>query len=140
VILKYDDQKVRDCDHLARLIRADKPRRKVRLLVLRDRKEMTVDATLTLGPALKLSAAESASPSGVSVLATPLERGKMKLTIEYYATGRLHTVTCRGAAADIASTVQKLPERERILVRIALQRLRKLNSEKTAPARATSRP
>jgi hypothetical protein len=147
VVLKYDGTKIRDCEHLARLIRADKPKRKVRLLVQRGKKELTVEATLTLGPALKVAPAEPAkggtahvSPPGVSVLATPLDRGKMKLTIEYYATGRLHTVTCEGAAAEIASAVQKLPERERNLVRVALQRLRRLNTEKATPARRTERP
>jgi hypothetical protein len=135
VVLKYAGKKIRDCEHLAALIRADKPKRKVRLLILRDKKEMTVDATLTLGPALKVAtehgkATPNASPAGVSVLATPLGRGKMKLTIEYYATGRLRTVTCEGAAAEIDRTVQKLPERERALVRSALRRLRSLNTEK----------
>jgi hypothetical protein len=49
----------------------------------------------------------------------------MKVTIEYYTdAGRLRTVTCQGAA-EIASAVQKLPERERNLARIALQQLGK---------------
>jgi len=50
----------------------------------------------------------------------------LRLTIEYSAIGKMQTVTCE--AAEIASVVQKLPERERNLVRIALQRLRNLET------------
>jgi hypothetical protein len=53
----------------------------------------------------------------------------MRLTIEYSAGGRRQKVTCEGAAAEIARTVQALPERERDLVRVALQRLRAINGE-----------
>jgi hypothetical protein len=143
LVLAYGKAKVRDCEHLARLIRADKPDRKVRLLVLRDKKELTLEATLALGPVLKTPArgpagkpvADGTKVGGVSVFATPLENGKMNLKIEYYKTGRLQTVTCNGAAAEIANAVRKLPERERNLVRIALQRLRALNTEKIGPPR-----
>ncbi len=40
IILQYDEDKVRDCEHFARLIQADKPERKVKLLVLRGGKPM----------------------------------------------------------------------------------------------------
>jgi membrane-associated protease RseP (regulator of RpoE activity) len=134
VLLAYDDKEIRDGDHLAQLIRDDRPQRKVKLLFQRGSAVQTTEAVLTLGPALKLSSDRKAGGetkegprSTVSVWAAPLESGKMKVTIEYYATGKLQTLTCEGAAADLASTVRKLPERERALVRIALQRLRKLN-------------
>jgi membrane-associated protease RseP (regulator of RpoE activity) len=145
ILLKYDAEAIRDAAHLTDLIRRDKPDRKVKLLVQRGRTELTVEPTLTLGLALKPApawrkgggssadhergVAKPVGPPAVSVCATPLEAGKMKVTIEYYApTGQLQTVTCQGAAAEIARTVQKLPERERQLVRIALQKLRTLNS------------
>src|SRR5215204_3232726 len=35
ILLDYDGQKIRDCEHFARLIQADKPERKVRINVLR---------------------------------------------------------------------------------------------------------
>jgi hypothetical protein len=175
ILLRYDRVKVRDCEQLARLIRDDKPERKVKLLVQRDNRELAVDATLTLGPALKIASgprkgdlaalteatellkrpptatnttanswAKGRGPgvalapdvlASVSVVATPLDAGKMKLTIAFYANGRLHqTLTCQGAADDLASTVQKLPERERNLVRAALQRLRTINQPAAMPS------
>jgi membrane-associated protease RseP (regulator of RpoE activity) len=150
VLLQYGPDKVRDCAHLAQLIRNDKPDHKVKLLVRRDGREVAAEATLALGLALKVApnpypagapgkdgkgvkgapasgVSEPTAAGTVSVFATPLERGKMKLTIEYYCDGRLQSVTCR-SAADIANTVEKLPERERALVRVALQRLRTLNA------------
>jgi predicted metalloprotease with PDZ domain len=143
VLLRYDRVPVRDCEHLANLIRDDRPDRKVALLVLRDHRELAVEATLTLGPALKLAPAGSdpvepplptaTQPAAVSVWASPLEHGKLKLTIDFYVDGRRQTVTCQGGAADIASTVQKLPERERDLVRIALARLRTINAPPKRP-------
>ncbi len=136
VVLEYDRRTVRDANHLARLIRTDKPDRKVRLLVLRGTRRHSVDITLALGPALKLAetlpppATEPAEPKrgkAVSVRATPLNSGKVKWTIEYSAPSGKKVVTCEGAAAELSRTLQKLPERERQLVRIALERLRALD-------------
>ncbi len=146
VLLKYGEVAVRDCEHLARLIQADRPGRVVRLTLLRGSKEATAEVTLALGPALKIAPAvdkprervtvprgvakPSASPS-VSVSATPLEGTKMEVTIEYYqAAGRLRKLTCQGEPADIDKAVEKLPERERNLVHIALERIRAFNSTK----------
>jgi hypothetical protein len=177
VLLQYDRVKVRDCEQLAVLIRDDKPDRKVKLLVVRDKRELAVDATLALGPALKLAPSfregpRTSPPPGpdpvkttvrsvtaatnmpgepaggaaiapnslgsVRIVATPLDSGKMKLTMAFYADGRLQqTLTCQGAADDLAKTVQKLPERERNLVRVALERLRTINQP---PPLTTPRP
>ena len=139
ILLEYDRKSIRDGNHLVELIRADKPARKVQLVFLRGEQKKTVEATLTLGPALKLASDRSSSETGavgqgaVSVWAAPLESGKMKVTIEYYATGKLQRLSCEGAA-ELARTVQKLPERERTLVRLALQRLRTLNSSRSESA------
>jgi membrane-associated protease RseP (regulator of RpoE activity) len=144
-VLEYDGQKIRDGDHLATLIRADKPARKVKLLVQRGKRDLTVEVTLALGPALRLSSPRAAGdtpetvkgtakpngPASVSVWATPLDSGKVKVAIEYYASGRLKTITCEGAA-EVAQAIAKLPERERNLVRVALQRLRTLHNGKDA--------
>jgi len=133
ILLEYDHKSIRDGDHLAQLIRDDRPARKVRLVYQRGAEVKTVEAVLALGPALKLASDRGgretvgSGQGAVSVRATPLESGKMKVTIEYYATGKLQTVSCEGAA-ELARTVQKLPERERSLVRLALQRLRSLNT------------
>jgi hypothetical protein len=154
VLLKYGDAAVRDCEHLARLIQSDRPGRAVKLSLLRAGKETTAEVTLALGPALKLAPAvdkpregaavprgvakPSPSPS-VSVSATPLEGSKMEVTIEYYQpTGRLRKLTCQGEPADIDKAVKKLPERERNLVHVALERIRAFNSTKPpGPPRAS---
>jgi hypothetical protein len=141
VLLQYGDEKIRDCEHFARLIQADKPNNKVKLQLLRNGKESNVEVTLGLGPILKLNAvrdtadvpkalAKPNGPASVSVSAVPLAADKMRVTIEYYpeGTGRLRTVTCEGGNGDIDAEISKLPERERNLARVALQRIRELNS------------
>jgi hypothetical protein len=146
ILLRYNRQPIRDGDHLANLICADKPDRKVQFLILRGGKRQTIETTLALGPVLKLSSASrhgasdpterlrmprrATSPAAVTLYAAPQVSGKMRLTIEYYEAGKLQVVTCEGVAAELATTVEKLPQRERDLVRIALERLNKLNSEK----------
>jgi membrane-associated protease RseP (regulator of RpoE activity) len=147
ILLQYDDHKIRDCDDFANLIRASKPDRKVTLLLLRAGKEATVAVTLTLGPPLKIAEAvpravepleipkgvsKPVGPPPLSVTATPLEEGRMKVAIEFLPEGgtRLRTVTCEGSAAEIDTEVGKLPERERDLVRVALKRIRELIPDK----------
>ena len=156
VLLEYNDDKVRDCEHFARLIRADRPDHKVKLGLLRAGRKETVEVTLALGPVLKIvqtnragardvaevprGTAKSGGPPSVSVAATPLEGGKMRVTIEYYqdGTGRLRTVTCEGTPADIALEVQKLPARVKNLADVALDRIRarvyQENEKAEAPA------
>jgi hypothetical protein len=137
VLYQYDDTPIRDCEHFVGLIRDDKPGRTVKLLLLRGGKETKASVTLTEGPVLRIAQAAGelrtrlAAPS-VSVNATPLKDGKMKVTIAYAQrdTGQLRTLTCQGATADIDSEIRKLPERERKLVLAALQRIRELSSKK----------
>jgi hypothetical protein len=142
VLLEYNDDKIRDCEHFARLIRADRPDHKVKLGLLRAGRKESVEATLALGPVLKIvqanragsrdvvdvprGTAKSGAPPSVSVAATPLDGGKLRVTIEYYqdGTGRLRTVTCEGTPSDIALEVQKLPARVKSLADVALDRIR----------------
>jgi hypothetical protein len=146
ILYQYDETKIRDCEHFVGLIRDDKPGRSVKLLLLRGGREKTVAVVLAEGPVLKIAPAGRTGPRdqpetppkavkpSVSVAATPLEDGKMKVTIAYYHndTGRLRTVTCQGATAEIDGEVRKLPERERNLVQAALERIRAFNSHKNA--------
>src|SRR5262245_13321159 len=74
VVLRYDGARVRDCEHLARMIRDDKPERKVKLQVQRGKRELTVEPTLTLGLPLKLASAKDAPPRGPSGTAKPAGR------------------------------------------------------------------
>jgi hypothetical protein len=146
VLYQYDDVRVRDCEHFVGLIRDDRPGRTVRLAFLREGRQKTVDVTLTEGPVLKIAQAGPAARDtpetsrergrqgrSVSVAATPLEDGKMKVTIAYYQaeTGRLRTITCQGAREEIDGAVKRLPLRERSLVQVALERIRELSSKKT---------
>lgn len=141
ILLRYDREPIRDGEHLARLIRADKPNRKVHLLVLRGDRQHTLAATLTLGPPLRLSppapsrpVRPAPAPAAVTLYAAPQDSGKMRLTIEYYDAGKRQVISCNDVATEVDSAVKKLPQRERDLVRIALERLNRLNTEKT-PAR-----
>lgn len=149
LVLAYNNEKVRDCEHFARLIINDKPNRKAKLTILRDGQEKSVEVTLALGPALRIAApnpsikdaaevaksvAKPGGPATVCVSAMPLDEGKMKVTIEFYAegTGRIRTVVCQGGPADIDNEVEKLPERERLAAHNALERLRLLTNPKPA--------
>jgi membrane-associated protease RseP (regulator of RpoE activity) len=145
ILLQYGDEKIRDSTHFARLIVADKPDRKVKLLLVRSGKDLTADVTLALGPALKIvlpgkadvkdvprGLAKATPPAAVSVSATPLGDGTMRVVIEYYpeGAGRLRTVTCSGTPAQIEGEVQRLPARVQPLARSALERIRALEFQK----------
>ena len=148
ILLQYDDKKIRDCDDLVRFLQADAPDRTVKLTLVRGGKEMTADAALALGPAIRTAqelktgaaptdaspgVAKPGGPATVSVAATPLERGRMKVTVEFYpeGQGRLQRVSCEGDASEIDSEIAKqVPERERGMVQVALKRIRMLNTPK----------
>ncbi len=144
ILLRYGRTPIRDCEHFVRLIREDRPGRKVSLTLLRGGRELTTEATLEEGPVLRIAAAargahEALPPSrpgaaapSVSVAVTPLEGNQMKVIIAYYQsdTGQRRTLTCQGAAAEIDTEIGKLPPRERGLVRAALERIRSLNVKK----------
>jgi hypothetical protein len=143
ILLTYDGHKVRDCEHLARLIRDDKPGRKLKLTYLRAGHEATAVVQLARGPALKLAgtpagAAEAramnkpGSPASVSATVTTLDNGRLKVTIEYIPEGstRQRAVTWEGDTADLDDAARTLPERERQLARHALDRFRTLKASK----------
>jgi hypothetical protein len=141
ILLQYNDEKIRDCEHFARLIRADRAENKVKLGLLRGGKRETAEVTLALGPVLRIAqalrgardsidlprgTAKGGPPPSVSVAATPLDGGKLRVSIEYYqdGTGRLRTVTCEGTPDEIAQEVQKLPGRVQGAATVALDRIR----------------
>jgi hypothetical protein len=140
ILLQYGDEKVRDCEHVARLIRDDKPDHKVRLTYLRGGKEGTAEVALALGPVLRIAekrvggadgdqprgTAKVANPAAVNIAATPLGGNSMKLTVEYFddKAGRILSVPCTGTPKEIDDQVTKLPEGVQKLVRVALRRLR----------------
>ena len=152
ILLRYDDKKLRDCDDLVRLLQSDKAERTVKLTLLRGGKEQTIDAALALGPPIRTAeevkngatagevspgVAKPGGPAKVSVAATPLDRGRLKITIEFYPEGesRLRTVICEGEPDEIASDIsvnKQLPERERGMAQVALKRIRMLNPPKDA--------
>jgi membrane-associated protease RseP (regulator of RpoE activity) len=144
ILLRYDNELIRDGEHLARLISRDRPTRKVKLRLLREGREQAAEVTLTLGPPLTLapgvrkSSGTSSEPAGVAkpaavgVIVTPLEEGKLRLTIESKGTGKVRTITCAGAT-ELKHAVDGLPEHERELVRIALQRLGRAVNSATPP-------
>jgi hypothetical protein len=143
VLVRYDDEVIASCEQLAKRIQADRPERKVRLGLLREDKPLTVEVVLALGPALRLTpemaksgaedmpgavAKPAGKPHALSISATPLPEGKMRVQIEYYqeGTGRLRTVSCEGNAADIREGLLQLDKPERDLARAALESLRVL--------------
>jgi hypothetical protein len=145
LLLKYGPEPVRDCEQLARLICEGKPGDRVRLALERDGKALQLEATLELGLALRIAdarpetqpdsdvprgVAKPGAPPSISVKATPLPTGQMRVVIEYYEQGRIRTLSCTGSLADVEGEVRKLPEPTRDLARLALDRLRDLNETK----------
>jgi membrane-associated protease RseP (regulator of RpoE activity) len=149
VLLRYDGKPIKDCDDLVRRLQADRPERVVKLAVVHGGQETTVEAALAVGPAIRTA---EPTPPGVakpygapapslSVAATPLERGRLKVTIEYYPdgpAGKLKTVTCEAAQEEIAAKVadqlakeEQLKERERNVAQEVLKRI--LGQVQSAP-------
>jgi hypothetical protein len=158
IVLEYNKEKVLDKEHFARLIRADKPEHKIDLLILRGGKRLTVEATLTTGPILRIGkltppattkvaddrtpkgTAKPAGPGTVNVTALPLAEGKVKVTIEYYDEGRLRCATCTGSDKEIETTVKELPERVQPLARFAMKRIRELDLQNANNATTPAPP
>ncbi|MFL5240645.1 MAG: S1C family serine protease [Gemmataceae bacterium] len=159
ILLKYDAVKVTGCEQCARLIQADKIGRKVKLLVLRSGQEKKIDVKLGEGPVLLIgdgkndggketavskSEVKLGKPSSVSVTATPLGSGNLKVTFEFYqeGTGRLKTVSCTGTPKDIEEEAKKLlPSRVQSLARKAMDRIQELDLQNAvAPTENRSTP
>jgi hypothetical protein len=130
ILLQYDHTAIRNCEHFVRLIREDRPGRTVQLRLLRSGKPLTTAVVLVEGPALKIARPGRPADPAVSVSATPLTDGKMRVTIAYPRgpAGQVNQLTCEGGSADIDRAVQQLPARERSLVQAALERIRQLSS------------
>ncbi len=154
IVLEYNGEKIRDCEHFATLIIKDKPKNKVKLAILREGEAKTIEATLTLGPALRLMPHKPASdpkdlpkavgkpggPDSVSVTATPLGENTMRVTIEFYEKGKIQPCECQGTAEEIDKQLEeRLPQREREAVRAFLTRIRKLTTEKPSDVKKPER-
>jgi len=144
ILLQYDGHKVRDGDHLARLIRAGKEGQPVELLLVRAGKEMRVAVKLGLGPVLRIASdkhggspgrAKPGGPAAVSVTAVPMDGNRMRVTFEYSEAGKFRSVTCSGNTREIDSQLDKLPRLVRGYARVAVDRLRQLEVQKSTPRR-----
>ncbi len=136
ILLKYGDEAVRDCEQVARLVRDDKPGRKVSLTYLRGGKEESAEATLALGPILRIAekhaeepargSVKAGSQAAVNIAATPLGGNSMKVSVEYFddKSGRILTFPCSGTPDEIDNQLVKLPDSVQKLVKVALRRLR----------------
>jgi hypothetical protein len=141
VLLRYDQDAIRDCEHLVQLIRNDMPNRTLRLTLLRDGKEMTVPVTLALGPMLRyaedarsdprsgVGVAKPQGPAPVSVSGKPLGQGRMHVTVKYYDEKEGRWCVKEGDLEQIETTCRGLPDRERNLIGVAVQKLRSYNAE-----------
>jgi hypothetical protein len=151
IVLQYGTEKIRDAEHFARLISGDKVDKKVKLVFMRGGKQKTVETTLALGPVIVYAnkdgvdndgprgLAKPTAPAKVSVTAIPLANNNMRLTIEYYDTGRLKKAVCSGSPKEIDSEIEKLPEGVQRLTRNALKRIRDLEVQKNTPPPPSSR-
>ena len=148
ILLQYDGRKIRDGDHLARLIRAGKEGQQVELLLVRAGKETRVNVKLGLGPVLRIASdqqrrgpglAKPGGPAAVSVTAVPMDGNRMRVTFEFSDAGKFRTVTCAGNAREIDSQLGKLPRKVQGYARVAVDRLRQLEVQKPAPPTASRR-
>ncbi|HJT78425.1 MAG TPA: PDZ domain-containing protein [Gemmataceae bacterium] len=145
ILLRYNDDAIRDCEHFARLIRAGRAGQRIKLELLRTGRKQSAEVVLALGPVLKIAQpnrsmngavaevapgrAKAGSPPSVSVAATPLDGGRLRVAIEYYqdGTGKLRTVNCEGTLDEIDQDVKKLPHRVQTMAQKALTRFRALD-------------
>jgi hypothetical protein len=145
ILVQFNSERIRDSNHLVRLIHSSKPGQTVSLILHRAGREMTLEAKLGLGPALKVAKAEGTKPPGVAkpgapapvtVTAVPVDGNRLKVTFEYSESGRIKTVTCSGDVEEIDREVTRLPLAVQSLARVAVKQLRKLdlqNSSSTRP-------
>ncbi len=140
ILLQFNGERIRDGNHLARLIQSAKVNQNVRLLLLRAGREMTAEAKIGLGPVLKIAKEEGPTPPGVakpngpaavSVTAVPMEGNRLKVTFEFSDSGRIQSVTCTGDAMEIDREIEKLPQKVQKFARAAVQKLRDLNLQKS---------
>jgi len=140
VLLQYDDERIRDGEQLARLIHDDKPKRHVKLLVMRGGREQTAEIVLGEGLVLRVARASSdvdrakvevpralakpAGPGSVNVSAKLLNDGSLKVTIDYFEEGKPQSLICTGKQSDIEKQILKLPPRTQQLARCGLERVR----------------
>lgn len=139
LLRRYDKEAVLSCEHLAKLIQADKPDRVVQLEVVRGGRTITLEAKLAVGTPLRLAgevrpaggttaaASKPAAPT-LSAQVEPLGDGRLKVDLQYYleGTGRLRSRTLTGTLAELTAEVGKLPEDERRLGKVLLERLEPL--------------
>jgi membrane-associated protease RseP (regulator of RpoE activity) len=146
ILLKYNGEKIKDCEHFARLIRNDKPENNVELLYLRGGKEQSVTAKLVLGPALTHreldsktdvpKAASKPAPGGVSLAVKPLGDNKVNVLIEYLdeTTKQLRSVQCTDRKLDeVEADIKNLPDRLQKPALKAWNQVRGKIEEKTEP-------
>jgi membrane-associated protease RseP (regulator of RpoE activity) len=134
ILLSYNGKDLKSGAQFAALVRADKGTRKVPLVVLRHGKQMTLGVNLA-----RLSKpeedrpvntargyAKGGKPPRLSVEATMLDNGKMKVCFEYRQEGKakLKKVTYSGSLDEIEAQVRQLPTSIQDLARVALGRLR----------------
>jgi hypothetical protein len=76
-------------------------------------------------------------PPAVTVEAEPLEQGKFRVVLRFYAanSGKLEEVPCSGSLGEIEAEVRSLRDQNRIsprvqdLIDVVLQRIRELNKD-----------
>jgi membrane-associated protease RseP (regulator of RpoE activity) len=139
ILLRYDDNELKDCDQFADLIRNDSPGRGVKLTFLRGGAEHTVQAKLDLGPALKVAQAGSGDktevpkgtgkppPGGVSLSVKPLEGGLWNVLVEYRdeKSGELRSIPIeRKTLKEVDEEIVKLPTSIQSLTKSAWSRAR----------------
>jgi hypothetical protein len=139
ILLNYNADKVRDANHLVRLIQGGKPGQSVRLGLFRAGRELSLEVKLALGPMLKVAKdngktppamAKAGGPPAVRVTAVPMEGDRLQVTFEYSELGRIRTVSCAGNANEIDREIAKLPLKVQSMARLAVRQLRDLGLQK----------
>jgi hypothetical protein len=148
ILLQFNTERVRDSNHLVRLIHSSKPGQTVSLNLYRGGREMTLDVKLGLGPALRVAKEQGTKPPGlakpgaqapITVTAVPVEGNRLKVTFEYSESGRIKTVTCSGDVDEIDREVTRLPLNVQALARVAVKQLRKLDLQNSSSTRPVPR-
>lgn len=137
IVLRYNDQAVRDVKQLAGLVWFSPPDEKAAIEILRHGKKTVLTSAIPAADRnnIPLSLIKPVGPPSLNLFAKPLPNGKLNVIFTYYpgGNGKLKSIQCSGAMPDILRQVDAARQRQQIpahiqeLMDVALDRLNQRN-------------
>ncbi len=131
ILLNYDGTDLTSSEQLHQLLRGCDPAHPGTISLMRQGQRMRVAVVLSPSPGGQITTAgavKRGGPPAINVKAVPMQKGRWRVTFEYYAdgsSGKLRQLTCTGSPQEIEQRVEELPEPLKDLARVAVQRLKR---------------